>query len=124
MQAALDPIQENRGRWPEPIWVEGGYTTGQNILDTAAQPTELIGWLGKDRSKSKLERRGVSPQFMPEHFKFNAQQNCYTCPEGKILSYQTSQKQVGATEKHYQAQASDCPACSAKDVGHAQLPHG
>ena len=111
LQAALHRIQENTGRLPDQTLVDGNYTTRQNILDTAEQPTELIGSLGKDRSKSKLERRGVSPQFMPEHFKFHAEQNCYTCPEGKTLPYRRSKPQVGATEKHYRAKASDCQAC-------------
>jgi hypothetical protein len=111
LQPALDRLQENTGRLPDQILVDGGYTTRQNILDMAERPTELIGSLGKDRSKSKLERRGVSSQFMPEHFVFNAEQNCYTCPEGKVLPYKRSKQQVGAVEKHYQAKASDCAGC-------------
>jgi hypothetical protein len=71
----------------------------------------LVGSLGKDRSQSKLERRGVSPRFRPEHFPFDAERNCYTCPEGKTLPYKRSKQQVGAVEKHYQAKASDCAAC-------------
>jgi transposase len=111
LQSALDRIQENTGRLPDQTLVDGGYTTRQNILDTAERPTELVGSLGKDRSQSKLERRGVSPRFMPEHFEFKAEQNCYTCPEGKTLAYKRSKQQVGAIEKHYQAKASDCAAC-------------
>jgi transposase len=111
LQPGLDRVQANTGRLPDQTLVDGGYTTRQNILDTAERPTELVGSLGKDRSQSKLKRRGVSPRFMPENFPFNAEQNCYTCPEGKVLPYQGSKKQVGAIEKHYQAKASDCAAC-------------
>jgi transposase len=111
LQSALDRIRENTERLPDQILVDGGYTTRQNILDTAERPTELIGSLGKDRSKSKLQGRGVSPQFMPEHFQFQAEQNCYTCPQGKALTYKGSKQQVGAIEKHYRAQASDCAGC-------------
>ena len=111
LQPALDRMQENTGRLPDQTLVDGGYTTRQNILDTAERPTELVGSLGKDRSQSKLERRGVSPRFMPEQFEFKAEQNCYTCPQGKTLAYKRSKPQRGAIEKHYQAQASDCAAC-------------
>jgi hypothetical protein len=48
---------------------------------------------------------------MPEHFTLNAEQNCYTCPEGKVLPYKGSKQQVGAIEKHYRAKASDCAVC-------------
>ena len=111
LQPAMDRIQENTGRLPDQTLVDGGFTTRQNILDTAERPTELVGSLGKNRSRSKLERRGVSPRFMPENFQFNPEQNCYTCPEGKVLPYKRCKQQAGAIEKHYQAQASDCAAC-------------
>ena len=41
---------------------------------------------------------------MPKH-------NRYTCPAGKFLPYKRSKKLVGATEKQYQAKASDCQEC-------------
>ncbi|MFZ0962152.1 MAG: IS1182 family transposase [Terriglobia bacterium] len=111
LRSALERIEENTGRPPNQILVDGGYTTRQNILQTAERPTELIGSLGEDRSKNKLERHGVSPEFMPEHFIFDAAQNCFTCPQGKSLAYEKSKRLAGATEKHYRAKPSDCKAC-------------
>jgi|SRR5208282_307470 len=111
LQPALQRIEENTGRLPKQILVDGGYTTRQNILETAAQPTELVGSLGEDRSQNKLERHGVSPEFMPEHFSFDAAQNCFRCPAGNPLPYKSSKQLVGATEKHYRAKPSDCRAC-------------
>jgi hypothetical protein len=111
LQPALQRIQAHTGRLPEQTLIDGGYTTRQNIVDTAQQPTELIGSLGEDRSQNKLQRRGVSPQFMPEHFLLDAALNSFTCPEGKSLAYEGSKKLAGATEKHYRAKASDCQVC-------------
>jgi transposase len=111
LESALERIERNTGRLPNQILVHGGYTTRQNIVETAQRPTELIGSLGEDRSKNKLERHGVSPEFFPEHFVFDAAQNCFTSPAGKPLPYQGSKKLVGAAEKHYRAKASDCKAC-------------
>jgi len=111
LQPALERIEANTGQRPKQILVDGGYTTRQNILATAQQPTELVGSLGEDRSKSKLQRQGVSAEFMPERFRFKETKNCFTCPAGKSLHYETSKKLAGATEKHYRAQASDCQAC-------------
>jgi transposase/transcription initiation factor IIE alpha subunit len=112
LQPALDHIEENTGRLPGQTLVDGGYTTRQNILETAERPTELIGSLGEDRSKNKLERHGVSAEFMPERFTFDATTNSFTCPAGKALRYKRSNKLVGATEKQYQAQPSDCKGCA------------
>lgn len=111
LQPALERIEDNTGRLPDQTLVDGSYTTRQNILQTAEQSTELIGSLGEDRSKNKLERHGVSPEFLPERFTFAAAQNRYTCPAGKPLPYKSSKKLPGATEKHYRAKASDCKAC-------------
>jgi hypothetical protein len=111
LQPALQRIEENTGRLPDQTLIDGNYTTRQNIMQTAQRPTELIGSLGEDRSQNKLQRHGVSCEFFPEHFIFDAARNCFTCPEGKCLPYKTSKRLVGATEKHYRAKASDCKAC-------------
>ena len=111
LQPALARIEENTGRLPTQTLLDGGYRRRQNILETAARPSELIGSRGEHRSKNKLERQGVRPEFFPEHFPFHAAHNCFTCPQGKSLPYQTSKQWVGAIEKHYRAQASDCKAC-------------
>jgi len=110
-QPALERIEDNTGRLPHQTLVDGSYTTRQNILQAALQPTELIGSLGEDRSKNKLERQGVTSEFLPERFAFDATHNRFTCPAGKPLPYKSSTKLVGATEKHYRAQPRDGRAC-------------
>jgi hypothetical protein len=83
LQPALERIEQNTGRLPRQALVDGNYTTRQNILETAQQPTELIGSLGEDRFKNKLERHWVTPEFMPQRFVFDAAANRFTCPAGK-----------------------------------------
>jgi hypothetical protein len=124
LRPALERMEENTGRLPHQTLVDGGYTTRQNILQTAEQPTELIGSLGEDRSKNKLERHGVTPEFLPERFVFDAGENRFTCPAGKPLPYKSSKKLVGATEKHYRAEASDCKACPFRSQCCPKTEHG
>ena len=111
LAAALERLEDNTGRAPQQVLVDGGYTTRQNILETASANTELIGSLGEDRSQSKQRRQGVSPAFFSEHFVFEAERSHYQCPAGKILTYKSRKKIVGATEKQYRAPASECQAC-------------
>ena len=111
LQSALERIAANTGRTPAQILVDGGYTTRQNIVEAAEGPTELIGSLGEDRSQDKLQRRGVSPEFLPEHFRYDAVRDAYTCPAGKLLAYKSRKQLVGGVEKHYQAKARDCRDC-------------
>jgi hypothetical protein len=63
------------------------------------------------RAEEELQRQVVSREFMPEHFTFHEAENCFTCPAGKSLDYETSKKVTGAIEEHYRAKASDCQAC-------------
>jgi hypothetical protein len=80
-------------------------------LEADQGPSEPIGSLGEGRSQAKLRRQGVRPEFFSDRFVFDAQQNQYTCPAGKILVVQNSHKLVGATQKRYAARASDCQSC-------------
>ena len=111
LAAARQRIKQNTGQAPKQLLVDGSYTTRQNILEAAPGPSELIGSLGEDRSQAKLRSQGVSPEFFPDRFVFDAQQNQYTCPAGKTLVFQNSHKLVGATQKRYAARASDCQSC-------------
>jgi len=110
LQPALARIAQNAGQPPEQVLVDGGYTTRQNIVDTPEQPTELIGSLGEDRTRNQ-ERHGVKPEFFSERFLYDPGRDGFTCPAQKFLPYQKSKKLVGATEKQYQAKASDCRDC-------------
>jgi len=110
LQPALARMAENAGQPPHQILVDDGYTTRQNIMETAEAATELIGSRGADRARNQ-ERHGVRPEFFPEHFVYDPACDGFTCPAGKFLPYQKSKKLVGATEKQYQAKASDCRDC-------------
>jgi len=124
LQPAVERIQKNTGQVPKQVLVDGGYTTRQNIMETPEGAPELIGSLGEDRSRNKQARHGVSPEFFSERFAFDAARNRYTCPAGKFLTYQSSKKLVGATEKHYRAQPSECPSCPFRAPCCPQAKHG
>lgn len=72
-------------------------------------PTRLI-------SKKKNQR-----QLDKAAFVYDANQNCYWCPQGKSLFYEktTSEKNVTGTRvynRRYKAKASDCAACPLKSL--------
>ena len=94
LQPALERMEENAGRLPDQTLVDGGYTTRQNIVETAERPTELIGSLGEDRSKNKLQRHGVSPEFFPEHFAVRRGPELLHLSRGQAAALQ-GQQEVG-----------------------------
>ena len=79
---ALHRIEENAGKAPVQIVADGGYTTRENIL--AMDETDFIGSF-EGRSK----KRGTDHEFHHEKFTYDQDSNTYTCPQGKILRYQT-----------------------------------
>jgi transposase len=124
LQPALERIEANTGRLPTQTLVDGGYTTRQNILGTADRPTDLVGSLGEEGSHHKLARHGISPEFFPEHFTFDAAGNCFTCPAGKVLAYCGRKSWTGAVEKHYRAKVSDCRPCPFRSQCCPRSKHG
>jgi len=110
---AVERMEAKLGQKPEQVVADGGYTNRENILEMHAQQVELIGSLGEEeaRSRSQLQRRGVSEEFRPNAFVWEEAANRYCCPAGKILSYEGKKEQPGCTQFLYRAKPADCLAC-------------
>ena len=69
--------------------VDGGYISQENILDTQTNGVELIGpAMNKDAKATQCyARAGVKPEFYADRFRFDAAENCYSCPQGMRLNY-------------------------------------
>lgn len=118
-----DP-REHGARLPKQIVADGGYTNRESILAMADKGVEFIGSM-PDVSKTttaQFARRGIDPVFYPDAFRYNPEQNTYTCPAGKTLSYATKAKRPGLTEHHYRADDNDCSACAFKGKCCPQSP--
>jgi hypothetical protein len=97
---AVERMEAKLGQKPEQVVADGGYTNRENILEMNARQVELIGSLGEEgaRSRSQLQRRGVSEEFGPAAFAWEEAANRYGCPAGKILSYEGKKEQPGCTQ--------------------------
>jgi hypothetical protein len=85
---AVERMEAKLGQKPEQVVADGGYTNPEDILEMNVKRVELIGSLGEEeaRSRSQLQRRGVSEEFGPSAFVWEQAANRYCCPAGKILS--------------------------------------
>ena len=113
---AIKRIEENLEKKPEQVVTDGGFTSGENIVEMSERGIDFIGSL-KDPEAQKakdLKRRGVTPEFAPTKFIYSSQENSYTCPGGKQLSYVGQRKTTGKTIFTYRARAKDCRACRFK----------
>lgn len=113
---AVERVEANLERPVEEMVVDAGFTNQATIEAMAERETGLIGSLPdpEARVETSLKSCGVSEEFYPKAFVYDASQNCYTCPAGKTLRYQDREKQKGSMRYRYRAAKADCQACPLK----------
>lgn len=109
-------VQENLGRDPDHMVVDGGFVSRENILAMIEKGVDLIGPMGDRTGQSvgQMNRRGVDKAFRAEAFNYDAASDTYRCPQGKILTYEGKEQRIGRTNYKYRARGTDCAGCSFK----------
>jgi hypothetical protein len=112
LEAAVERIETNL-QTPEQMVVDAAYPTHSTIETMAEKGIDLI---GPPREVKKapwdsLKRRGVSQEFYPKAFTYDPITDRYTCPAGKVLSFETGERQSGWVKRRYRARASQCRSC-------------
>lgn len=103
VKTMLERVKARDGIQPQRLAADKSYGTGP-----------FLGWLSERKIIPHipvLDRQQQIPGLLPrEAFTFDSNQNCFICPEGKILKHRTARE---ATRIHvYRATASDCKAYS------------
>lgn len=108
---AVERVEERFGKAPQQILVDSGYISRENVEEVAKHQVDLLGSLADDAAK-KGERG--EQRYGPELFVYDAEQDHYICPAGKILSYEGKQKKDGMQQSKYKAKNQDCQSCPLK----------
>lgn len=108
---AVERMEERFGKAPEQVLVDTGYISRENVEAVAQHKVDLLGSLADDAAK-KGERG--QPRYAPDLFVYDAEQNHYVCPAGKILRYEGKQKKDGMQQSKYKAKSQDCQSCPLK----------
>jgi len=112
LMPALARIEENLGKTPQQVVVDGGFTNWENVVALDASGIDFIGSLtDHTRAAGRFEQRGVEEAFRPEHFVYDEQTDTYTCPAGKTLRYQGEDKLIGRVDYRYRPHKGDCASC-------------
>jgi transposase len=114
LEPAVERIEANLGEEPKQMVVDGGFTNQATMEAMTEKQVDLIGAL-PERSgvpPKRLEQRGVSPDFYPQAFEYDASADSYRCPGGKVLLYETRERQGASLRHRYRAKASDCRVCA------------
>jgi transposase len=113
LEPAVERIEANLGERPKQVVVDAGFTNQATMEAMSEKQVDLIGAL-PERSgvaPNRLEQRGVSPDFYPQAFEYDASADNYRCPAGKVLQYETEERQGASLRRRYRARPSECRVC-------------
>jgi transposase len=114
LEPAMDRVEANLDQRPQQVVVDAGFTNQATMEAMSEKQVDLIGAL-VERSgvaPNRLGQRGVSPEFYPQAFEYDASADSYRCPEGKVLTYETRERQGASLRRRYRARPSDCRVCA------------
>ncbi len=113
LKPGVERIEANLGRKPEQMVVDEGYTNSASLEAMAERGIDLIGSVPKSRKApwDPWRRRGVTPQFYPEAFRYDSSADRYLCPAGQALIYETREQHGGWWHYRYRARQSECQSC-------------
>lgn len=114
LEPAVNRVEANLGERPKQMVVDAGLTNQATLEAMAEKQVDLIGALPERRgvAPDRLKQRGVSPDFYPQAFEYNESADFYRCPAGKVLLYETQERQGASVRRRYRAKASDCRDCA------------
>jgi transposase len=108
---AVERVKERFGKAPGQVLVDSGYISRENVEEVAKHQVDLLGSLADDAAKKGEQGE---QRYAPELFVYDAEQDHYVCPAGKILSYEGKQKKDGMQQSKYKAKNQDCQSCPLK----------
>jgi hypothetical protein len=112
---ATERVEQNMGRLPEQLVVDGGFTSRENVLAMADNGVDFIGSFDVKhdaQTTAQMRRRGVKEEFYPAAFKYDAARDVYICPAGDLLRHDGVEKKIGVISHSYRATA--CVDCRFK----------
>lgn len=113
LEPAVDRVEANLDQRPQQVVVDAGFTNQATLEAMSEKQVDLIGVL-PERNRTPVNRlgqRGVSPDFYPQAFVYDGGADCYRCPAGKVLGYETRERQAATLRRRYRAKASECRVC-------------
>lgn len=106
---AVDRVEERLEKPPQQMVADAGYTTRENIEQMAGRDIDFLGSWPWENVPSGATWPNRLP---PSAFVYDAERNCFICPEGKLLEYDClHSKEAGVVLYRYTAERRDCQNC-------------
>lgn len=112
----IDLTQTITGGRLKTVLADGGYSTILDVSDALDRNIDLIAPVSQSGTTRRSKSASGEDQIPRSEFRFDAEANCYTCPQGKRLQYKRRDKKQrtgGRTlqQSSYQCDTSTCIAC-------------
>lgn len=98
------------------VLADGGYCTILDVADMLERGIDLIAPTSESGTTRQSKSVSGEDQIPRSEFCFDAQANCYTCPQGQTLAYKDREKKQRSGgrslyQSRYQCDAATCGAC-------------
>lgn len=119
LEKGLQEVERQTGVVPPQVVVDGGYLSLPTVMEMNRRGVDLIAgdadqdetYHGRQTEKS-MAQRGVAPEYYPQAFVYDAEQDLYRCPAGQPLHHRgIKEEKEGARRHQYRARAGTCQGC-------------
>ena len=110
---ALERCKQTLGRLPSQAVADGDYTNHASVEAAANCGVDFYGSWQESWKPGERDAQGRSAAFLSSAFPYDAGQDCFTCPAGKTLTHQATQKRAnGLRIQEYRAPKAACRSCA------------
>lgn len=107
----MEQIHHNLESRPAQVLADAGYVSDANVEAMEHEGIELIAPVPETNPEGSFQKRGLSREFYPEAFTYDAVTNSYWCPAGKQLKLRQRRKYRGRIQHSYRARPAECRQC-------------
>ena len=109
---ALERCKQTLGRLPEQVVADGDYTNHASVQAAANCGVDFYGSWQESWKPGEHDAQGRSAAFLSSAFPYDAGQDCFTCPAGKILTHRATQNRQHGIRIHvYRTPREACQRC-------------
>lgn len=104
-----EQVLENTGERPEEVSADCGYSNGKNYI--YIEENKIDAYLPDQMFEKEVDKEGMEKisRYDRRNFKYNKEQETFTCPEGKRLVLKQNYKKDGINSRIYIGQ--ECSLC-------------
>jgi transposase len=114
LQPAVEELKSTAGHAPQQMVVDGGYVSGENIVQLSREQIVMIAPLPDNEGRTAGLGKSQKANYAAEQFTYQPASNTYRCPEGATLVYISQAISHGQNQFLYRAPMETCKGCAAR----------